>query len=201
MTQEMVTIYREDGRKMGTVSREQAHTEGLWHEVVHCWILQEIGRQIWAYFQQRAHTKKDFPDYYDIASTGHVDAGEYHKDAVLREIREEIGLSLEKKDLRYLGNVKETIDFGQFHDREIVHLYLYVADKIPDFTLGEEVERMVRVKLEDYIKKEKGQIQEIEAYSLEGEKIMIPKEAFCVHTLPEKLIEWNDNHSIKKKNP
>lgn len=188
----MITVYGEDGRENGTVPREEAHRQGLWHEVVHCWVLQETKGQIWAYFQQRARTKKDFPGYYDIASTGHVDAGERHEDAVLREVREEIGLFLEKKDLRYLGAVKESTDAGPFHDREIAHLYAYVTDTVPDFAAGEEVERMVRVKLEDYIKKENGQLDNIEAYCAGGERIVIPKEAFCVHILPRELIQWSE---------
>lgn len=188
MDQEMFTIYGENNEVIGTASRTQAHAQGLWHEVVHCWVVQKIGEETWLYFQQRAHTKKDFPDYYDIVSTGHVDAGERHSEAVLREVREEIGLHLEREEVRYLGSVKEEIEFEDFHDREIVQIYLYLTTTVPKFQLGDEVDRMVRIKLEEYIKKEEGKTAQIQAYGMDGKKILIGREEFCRHSFPPEIV-------------
>ncbi|MDO5551189.1 MAG: NUDIX domain-containing protein [Lachnospiraceae bacterium] len=177
---EMFTIYDDNGNEMGTSSREEAHRLGLWHEVVHCWMYCRIGGRVWIYFQQRAHTKKDFPDFYDLTSTGHVDAGESHQEAVIREVREEVGVDMDPKRLTYLGSVKEEIREGDFFDREIGHVYLYQMD-IPFFSPGEEVDRMIAVSLEEYEKKELGSAPYIQGCTLDGEPVMIRQEEWCRH--------------------
>lgn len=177
---EMLSIYDDEGREAGISSREEAHRLGLWHEVVHCWMYGKTGDQIWIYFQQRAHTKKDFPDYYDLTSTGHVDAGEAHRQAVIREAREETGVIIDPKHLTYLGSVKEETHEGDFFDREIGRVYGYRMD-IPFFSPGEEVDRIVAVSMDEYEKKELGFAPYIQGYTLEGEPILIRAEEWCRH--------------------
>jgi isopentenyldiphosphate isomerase len=99
--QEILDIYNEDWQRIGTASRDEVHERGLLHRVVHCWIIQENQPVFW--FQQRAHTKKDFPDCFDLPCGGHVDAGETPIQAMLRELREEIGLYVTRNDLISLG--------------------------------------------------------------------------------------------------
>ena len=100
--QEIFSVYDDDGKPLGQMKRGQVHRLGLWHEVVHCWMYARQGDTVWLYFQQRAASKKDFPGFYDLSSTGHVDAHEEHAQAVLREVREETGLTLTSWQFRGL---------------------------------------------------------------------------------------------------
>ena len=92
--EEWLTIYDENCEKTGRALREDAHRQGLWHQVVHCWMVCRTGDEEWLYFQQRAFSKEDFPGYYDIGSTGHVAEGENHLNAVCREAYEELEFPL-----------------------------------------------------------------------------------------------------------
>ena len=81
--EEVLDIYDEDWNHIGTAPRSEVHEKGLFHQVVHCWVIAQTEPVL--YFQQRAHTKKDFPDCYDLACGGHMDAGEPADAAALRE--------------------------------------------------------------------------------------------------------------------
>ena len=93
--EEQLTYYDDDLEPMGQAPRSQVHAQGLLHLVVHCWIVSPRPDGLWVWFQKRSPDKAEFPNYYDIAVGGHVSAGEAPQEAVLREIREEVGLELE----------------------------------------------------------------------------------------------------------
>lgn len=177
---ELLTWLDENLEPLGTVPREEAHSRGLLHGVVHCWVVsrREDGIRIW--FQQRAHTKKDFPDYYDIAVGGHIDAGESHQDAILREMREEIGLSAVPGELRFLGCTREELRVGDFFDREAGYVYLYESPD-PIFMPGEEVTRMIWLPLEELVRKETEGAETVTAYDAAGRQLLIRQEEWCVH--------------------
>ena len=177
---EMFTIYDDRLNPVGRAPREQAHAQGLLHEVVHCWVVSESQEGVWLYFQQRAHDKKEFPGYYDLTVGGHVDAGEDRLAAVLREMREEIGLLPEAEELCYVGMIREDLRIGDFHDREIGQVYLYCREA-PPFAPGEEVERIIKVELSEYCKKELQGAQSITAYTLDGSPLTIRQEEWCRH--------------------
>ena len=82
---EWLTELDEELRPLGPVPREVAHREGRLHGVVHCWVVSRRAEETRVWFQQRAHEKRDFPDYFDIAVGGHIDAGESRDAAALRE--------------------------------------------------------------------------------------------------------------------
>lgn len=179
-TKELFTVYDENCNPVGTATRKEAHKEGLWHEVVHCWLVCRHSGRTWIYLQQRAFDKAEFPGYYDIGSTGHVDAGESHLDAVCREAMEETGLRLDKKRLTYLGMTKEEEPLDDGYDREFARVYLYEMD-MPFFAPGDEVERMAAVSLEEMMNLELLGAEAMQASFLEGEPFMIHKDQLCRH--------------------
>ena len=178
--EEMLTVLNEELCPVGQAPRETAHREGLLHGVVHCWIVSRRLDEVGIWFQQRAHTKKDFPDYYDLAVGGHIDCGETPEAAVLREMREEIGLTAEPSRLRYLGYTREDVRFPGFFDREVGYVYLY-EDDCPAFAPGDEVERMVWVPLRELMAKELEGAEETAAFLATGEPVRIGREEWCVH--------------------
>ncbi|MGI5856643.1 MAG: NUDIX hydrolase [Candidatus Merdivicinus sp.] len=177
---EMLTELDEELRPLRAVPREIAHRDGLLHAVVHCWVVSRNGGEVRVWFQQRAHTKKDFPDYYDIAVGGHIDVGEDRDAAALREMREEIGLDVQRLQLRYLGYTREEIRLGGFFDREIGHVYLY-EDPHPAFRPGEEVSRMIWLPLEELVRKEVEGTGAVTAYDAKGGAFLVRREEWCVH--------------------
>ena len=90
---EWLTELDEELRPLGPVPREVAHREGRLHGVVHCWVVSRRAEETRVWFQQRAHEKRDFPDYFDIAVGGHIDYGESVENALRREAREELGIT------------------------------------------------------------------------------------------------------------
>lgn len=144
---ELLTAFDADLRPMGTAIRERAHAQGLLHQVVHCWIVSRRADGLYVWFQQRAGTKRDYPGCYDLAVGGHVGAEEDILDALVREIREEVGLRVEPGRLSYLGVHRKTIDNRSLCDQEFASIYL-LRDDNPAFAPGPEVSRMVCVRLD-----------------------------------------------------
>lgn len=97
---ETIAILRPDGRPTGeTVSRERAHAEGLWHGVVHVWLLNPAGSVI---VQRRARGKDLAPGLLDVSVGGHLRPGETWLHG-LREAEEELGVELGVADVDHLG--------------------------------------------------------------------------------------------------
>ena len=85
---EMLTVYDQNLNPIGTRTREYVHNNGLLHQTVRLWCIQN--NQIW--FQRRSESKKLFPGRLDLAATGHIDPGETPLQAVIRETKEEISI-------------------------------------------------------------------------------------------------------------
>ena len=156
---ELLDIYDEKGKYIGTKDRKIVHQKALWHKTVHCWLYDKYCN---IYFQIR----KDEKTFYTTAS-GHVSAGETLKEAFGREIKEEIGLDLdyEKAELIYTVNFKldrENKDGSFFRDRAFANVFIYEIDDNIKFNMDpNEVIGIVKVNAYDCLelfKKEKGKI-------------------------------------------
>lgn len=177
--EEQLDIFDEQMNCIGTAPRSRVHAEGLLHQVVHCWIVGESEPVL--YFQQRAHTKADFPDFYDLACGGHIGAGEYPDTVVLREVWEETGLHLMPGQLTKLGQYRAPdLKIPGFFDRETSNVYVLRQDA-PSFAPGEEVARMICVDAEEFCRMELENAQEIEAKTLDGEAFRISRDEWCCH--------------------
>jgi isopentenyldiphosphate isomerase len=179
---ELLTIYDENLKEIGDMPRDEIHKRGLKHKVVHCWIIEKEVNDVFIYFQQRSYGKSDFPGMYDIACAGHIDAGEEAENAMLRELKEEVGLKINKGDLKYIGRKFETFEKDCFIDDEICEMYLLEVNNSNIFILGEEVEDVVKVSLNEYEKWINGEIELLNAQSIIHEKsTKIQNENICPH--------------------
>jgi len=175
---EMLLIYDENLNVLGSELRSKIHKEGLLHQVVHCWIISELEGEKWIYFQQRSYEKKDFPGLYDISAAGHLNIGEDPKAAVKRETHEEIGITMEEENLKFIGTIKETMYLDNFYNNEICEVYFYITEN-PKFILGPEVEK---IPLDDFKNLILNDSKKIEALSLDSKyKFTIDKDEFCSH--------------------
>lgn len=104
MMDELVDILDSEGNYTGkTCFKSEAHAKGLFHATVHIWFYTKKGEVI---LQQRGKTKTTFPLLWDVSVAGHIEAGETIENAALREIKEEIGLTIVQNDLQKIGIFK-----------------------------------------------------------------------------------------------
>ncbi len=157
---EYLDIYDELGNFIGTESREKVHKEGLWHKTVHCWLYDKEGN---VYFQIR----KDRKTLYTTAS-GHVQAGETVEEAFTREIKEEIGISLEKENVVFVKINPFTMDRIKkdgtlFKDRAFANVYLSQwKGSFSSFSFDtEELDGLAKVKAKETLELFRGSRQKI----------------------------------------
>lgn len=122
--EEIFDVLNEKGEYTGKVeSREICHKEGLWHKAVALFIINSKGQVL---LQKRSSQKKLWPNMWDISGGGHVLAGEFGFQAIIREMNEELGIKLEKKDITFIGssistNIKGDIVNNHFNEFYIVN--------------------------------------------------------------------------------
>ena len=175
---EMLTVYDEALHPLYDAPRGQVHALGLWHEVVHCWIAsRDKEGHISLWFQQRAFSKRDYPGQYDLAVGGHVGAGEDWREAMVREIREEIGLAVDPASLHYLGISRRAISHRTLCDHEFARVFL-LWDPAPDFHPGEEVATMIRVPLDQWLARLEG-APAITAFAVDGTPLTVREDQWA----------------------
>ncbi|OCB01083.1 NUDIX hydrolase [Clostridium beijerinckii] len=179
--EEKLSFYDEELNELGIALRSDIHSKGLLHKVVHFWMVEVTSNEKWVYFQQRSYKKKDFPGLYDISAAGDIDSGEDMETAVRREVQEEIGIQIDSDRLKFIGSIREKLQVKNFVNNELCQLYLYFAES-PKFKIGEEVENMVKISLDEMRKLTLDSANDIEAISVDGKtKIVLKSEDFCFH--------------------
>ena len=88
---ELFPIVDEEGNVVGSATRGKCHDgSGLLHPVVHLHVFNSAGD---IYLQKRPEWKDIQPGKWDTAVGGHMDYGETPEEALLREVREELGIT------------------------------------------------------------------------------------------------------------
>jgi len=100
--------------------RSEVHKLGLLHRAVHVFVFNRRGE---LFLQKRSMKKDCFPGTWDSSASGHLDHGEAYDDCAVRELREEIGLSLTSRPERHL-KVDACAETGQ----EFVWLYSCMSE-------------------------------------------------------------------------
>ncbi|TYR80521.1 NUDIX hydrolase [Priestia megaterium] len=151
MDQELIQIFNSEKQKLGVATRKEVHQKGYWHEAFHCWFVSEEDRNFYIYFQKRSPLKKEYPNLFDITAAGHLLAHETVQDGV-REIEEELGITLSFQDLIPLGELKYSIKKANYIDNEFAHVYVYKSTHtFEDFLLQEEeVSGIIKAKFDDF---------------------------------------------------
>ena len=100
MAEERMDIFDADRRPLGyTRLRSEKLGPGEYKVVVGIWIVDARGRLL---ITRRSPQKRYAPGKWENTG-GHMAAGETPVGAVIRELREETGLSVAEEDVRYLG--------------------------------------------------------------------------------------------------
>jgi len=147
---EMLDYFDDKMNFLGTISREEVHKKGYWHQTFHCWIIRKTENDKYVLFQRRGPENKTFPNTLDITAAGHLKAGESKEDG-LRELNEELGINAKLENLVYLGVRMSSARVGDKLNQEFAHVYL-VEWNIPleQYKLQhDEVSGIVQMRLMD----------------------------------------------------
>lgn len=173
---EILDIVDEDGMPTGDrIDRETAHREGIRHRTAHVWIMrrkknsdfheEEISgaeRKICAKYeillQKRSLDKDSYPGCLDISSAGHIPAGDEVVDSAIREMKEELGITILPKQLHFCGKRKfsfqDIFHKSPFFDRQVSSVYIVWMDIEKDAMnlQKEEIEDVVWMDFNECIK-------------------------------------------------
>lgn len=127
--EESLTFYNEQNEPIGIVNREEGINRGLLLEGVQLWIINPKTNQV--LMQRRSRNKQNNPNKIDVSVSAHVDPDETAIQAMLREAREEIGLTdseyLYNNMQKFAENKINLTDYGR-QGRYIMHFYLAFLD-------------------------------------------------------------------------
>ena len=126
--EEMIDVYNEQtGEQTGEViSKKEAHKKGIWHSSIHLLIVNNDKTK--TLLQKRCAEKDLYPNTWDIAVGGHIDASELPEEAARREFSEELGLDPNNYEFNYLTKTKEILINNGVDSREFVFTYIIYSN-------------------------------------------------------------------------
>lgn len=132
MSDEIFDIVDDRDQVIGQCPRREVHRVGHKHRAIHVLVFNSRGE---VFLQKRSMSKDTHPGVWDSSSSGHLDTGEDYDACAIRELREEIGLVIDKPPQR-LFKINACLETGQ----EFVWVYKHTSEG--PFTLHpEEIER------------------------------------------------------------
>lgn len=148
---ENIDIVTKEGEPTGrSAPKSIIHSQGHYHNTAHVWFYTQQGILL----QQRSASKVICPLLWDVSVAGHIDAGESHKEAAIRETKEEIGLTISEDDLMPIGVFEcfQSYDNGiidnEFHNTFACQLKVNVDQLSPQ---EEEVEDLKLVTFNEFM--------------------------------------------------
>ena len=185
---ELLDIVDENNNLIGIKEdKEIVHQKGLWHREAAIWIMNENGEML---LQKRSATKKQNPNKWALTA-GHVDAGEEPIDTMIREIHEELGVAIEKKNIEKIVSDKEksfSPESNTINARFTEHYFTIVPYILTDYKIElselselryfsiEEIEKIIENKDENYVFSTKKYMQKVLPYIKERrEKLCVKK--------------------------
>jgi isopentenyl-diphosphate delta-isomerase type 1 len=91
VSQELLDVVDEDDRIVGVKTRAEIHALGLMHRSVHILV---FNSQDQLFIQKRSMSKDNAPGLWDSSAAGHVDSGEEYHSCAIRELGEELGITV-----------------------------------------------------------------------------------------------------------
>lgn len=129
--EEKIDVLNELGEFTGKVAtRDECHQKGLWHRVVYSFIIDKKGNVL---LQKRSANKKMWPNMWDVTVGGHVDSNEFGRQALIREVKEELGIDIKDDEIKYLIgstsiNKKENIIDKHYNECYLITKEIDIAE-------------------------------------------------------------------------
>ena len=141
--EEKFDVLNELGEFTGEIAtREECHKKGLWHRAVYAFIIDNNGNIL---LQKRSGNKKLWPNMWDVTVGGHVDAGEFGRQALIREVKEELGIIINDDDIKYLVSSTSINEQGDIINKHYNECYLITKNiDISDVKIQKEEVSEVR---------------------------------------------------------
>ena len=135
---EFVDILDDEGSPTGEKCTKQfAHEKGLFHPTIHVWFYTSDHNIL---MQKRGSKKQTYPNFWDVSVAGHISSGETIHQGAIREIKEEIGLTILHNDLEFITIRKNVNKFSSgIIDCEFQHVFLAkLTTKIDNLNIQKE---------------------------------------------------------------
>ena len=141
--EEKFDVLNELGEFTGEIAtRDECHKKGLWHRAVYAFIIDDKGNIL---LQKRSKNKKLWPNMWDVTVGGHVDAGEFGRQALIREVKEELGIEIKDDDVKYLIGSTSINEQGDIINKNYNECYLITKNiDISDIKIQKEEVSEVR---------------------------------------------------------
>ena len=118
-------------------TRDECHEKGLWHRAVYAFI---IDKNCNVLLQKRSPQKKLWPNKWDITVGGHVNAGEFGRQALIRECKEELGIDISDNEIKFVVATTSVYNKNKYINNHYDECYLIIKDvDVNDLKLQEEV--------------------------------------------------------------
>lgn len=126
MADELIDLVNEKNELTGEQKPwSEVHNKALLHRSVHIWIYNSKDEVL---LQLRSKEKYTFPNLWDISCAGHVDLNEDPKTSALRELKEELGLTVDPQNLKFRNIEREQKSSQNFIENEFCYIYLLKFD-------------------------------------------------------------------------
>jgi isopentenyldiphosphate isomerase len=165
---ELLDIYDDNLKWLGTKPRSQVHRDGDWHRVFHCWVIYTDSHEDqFVLMQRRGYDKAIYPGYLDVSAAGHLLAGETPSDGI-RELEEELGIVVDFEALIPLGKRMTAYRYEDMIEREVAEVFFYIhAQPLDAYQWQrEEVAGLVAVPVVDALALFAGQIDAIDVQAV-----------------------------------
>lgn len=94
---EILDIVDDSNTVIGSAGKDEIYDKKLPHRIIHVFVLHPENESI--YLQKRSPTKSFLPNFFCTSAGGHVHSGETEREAAIRELKEEIGISAPIKEI------------------------------------------------------------------------------------------------------
>ena len=155
---EYFEVLDELGNKTGEIKeRELVHKDGNWHRAVHIWIINDLCEIL---LQKRSAKKENHPNMWHVSCAGHIVSKDDNIETVIKEIKEELGIDVNKEEIEFLFTIKEhniaKMDYieNEFKDIFIIRKNVDIKDIVIDL---EEVSEVKYVSIEEFKKMSENQ--------------------------------------------
>jgi len=126
--EELVNVYDEktEEKTDKIITKTEAHENGIWHSAIHIIIINKEKTKV--LLQKRCEAKKFFPNMWDISVGGHISANEDPLTSAKRELEEELGLTSQEYEFKFITKLKEEFINNGINSKEFVYVYLIIDD-------------------------------------------------------------------------